>query len=138
MVFSSVLRRTSLTTHFIHGRVGTTASSSQHRLAHSFYHHVVVLFLHLGLVLYLETVGDVSTFYLLDDVRCDIISAIRNGCAQIGYLEWRECHLSLSDGNGDDAKRIPLTQSAVVVIGIRNHATHFTREVDAQLIAKSH
>ena len=66
-------------------------------------------------------------------------SPIGNGGAEIGYLKWRERHLSLSDGDTDDTQCVPVAFECLVVIcGIGNHAAFLIGKVHAKFVAEPH
>ena len=139
MVAPTVLGRTRLSAHLVVAAVGPSACASGDRPPHAPYHKVVGQAVGLGVFLLgIEGVDGLS-LDLLHHMRRDIVPTVGDGGPQVGYLQWCERHLALSDGYGDDPQRIPVVlESLVVERGIGNHSPLLARQVDAELVSESH
>ena len=115
------------------------AGAAHHRCAHSL-HHIFVSFA-AGLGVMLAPVKRVELFalHLTHHMRHVIIAAVGDSCAKIGYLQGRQVHLALPNGDGDDGKSVPRTLVCLVVKGgVGYQSALFAGQIHAKLIAKAH
>ena len=72
-------------------------------------------------------------------MRHIVIASVGDGSTQIGYLQRRQVHLTLTNGDTDYGQSVPGTLVGLVVeLCIRNQSSFLARQVDAQLVAESH
>ena len=136
---TSVLSGSGLSAHFNSGQVGATTSSAENRTAHARHGVVVPFFVHAGVAFPLVFRVDSSVLDGFDDVWRDEIASVCDGGGEICNLERRGCHLALPDCDGDDGEPVPgLFVSLVIVVCVWNHSSSFSREVDSELVAKTH
>ena len=72
-------------------------------------------------------------------MRSNKISPVSDGCRQITNLQWRSQHFTLPDRNRNDGTGTPtFTVIFIIILAIRQKASIFPRQVNAQLITVSH
>ena len=82
---------------------------------------------------------DTSALDGMHDMGDIIVAAVGDSGTEIGYLKGSGSDLTLTDGDGNDGKGVPRTAiSLVVILGIGNHSSSLSREVDAKFIAETH
>ena len=107
VVLTAVLRRSRLSANGERQGGECVAGAAEHGGAHALHHPVVCLAAGKGIVALGE--GGVEGFALhtLHHVGHEVIASVGYGGTEVGYLERREVHLTLSDGDGDDGESVP-------------------------------
>ena len=139
MVTTAVLCRTGLTTDNNVATVQVLTGSTQYRSTHTLYDIVVSGAVRHGVMLLGELLLQRLILHLAHHMRGDVIATVGNGSTEVSNLQRCERHLTLSDGDTNDTQSAPpLRQVLVVILGIGNHTTLLTGQIDTEGIAEAH
>ena len=81
-----VLGGTRLAAHLITGNVGSTAGAACHCHAHALGNGCIVAGIDAGLVALNALLEHAHTIDEANNMRCDIVATVGDGCGQVGYL----------------------------------------------------
>ena len=99
---------------------------------------VVCLTLGLGIMAFFIFLIYLTTLNALHHMRSDVITAVGYRSTEVGYLQRREVHLTLSDGYAYHRQSAPLLKRIVIELCIGNHSPLLTRQIYAKGITETH
>lgn len=132
-----ILGRTRLAAHLYVGKIGHSTRTACDSHAHALGNLLIPSAVDRR-VMPLEKLGrHHSVLYLLYDMGRYVMAAVGYRGRQVGYLQRSGKYLALTDGDGYDSGRAPVTVAVTLVVKLHvgDKSAILTREVDAELIA---